>query len=620
MDSLCKGIPIKNVPAPAWIPDPALQAETNLGQLMSALYIETYQELHRWSVQNFQEFWERSINRVGIQFTQPYEQLCDLSQGIENPTWLKGAQFNIVDSCFQGDPERVAIVANEGDKLSFISLSRLERYVNRFARGLLQEGLKPGNRIAMAMPMTWQSVAAYLGVIKAGGVVVSIADSFSVEEIDTRLEITRPEAVVTQDYVVCGGKIHELYKKILRTRARKVIVVPAFKESRSPIRTGDTTWEEILSDDDQFESVVCNSDTISNILFSSGTTGTPKAIPWTHATPIKCAVDGHWHHDIQEGDRFAWPSNLGWMMGPWLIYATLINRATMALYSDTPRDEKFGRFVQDAELTHLGLVPSLVKIWRASGCMEDLDWKKLRLFSSTGECSNPDEMLYLMKLADSRPVIEYCGGTEIGGGYITGTVIQLNSPATFSTPAMGLDFDILDEEGNLATNGEVFLKNPSIGLSTSLLKRSHHEEYYEGTPAAYYRRHGDQIEALGNGYYRAHGRVDDTMNLGGIKVSCDEIERACSGIEEISEVAAIEVSSIGGGPSELILYVVPSRGIVPRKSELLDKTQWAIKQNLNPLFKVADIFILSSLPRTASNKVMRRELRQLYKEQETVKI
>src|SRR4029077_19776043 len=114
---------------------------------------------------------------------------------------------------------------------------------------------------------------------------------------------------------------------------------------------------------------------------------------------------------------------------------------------------EFGRFVQEAKATMLGVVPSLVKTWRNTGCMEGLDWSAIKVFSSTGECSNAEDMRWLMSLAGGKPVIEYCGGTEIGGGYIVGTVTQPCLPGAFSTPALGLDFVILDVHGNPANAG-----------------------------------------------------------------------------------------------------------------------------------------------------------------------
>jgi acetyl-CoA synthetase len=346
-------------------------------------------------------------------------------------------------------------------------------------------------------------------------------------------------------------------------------------------------------------------------------------------TPVKSAADGFLHHDIKPGDAVAWPTNLGWMMGPWLIYASLINKASIALYYGVPTGRQFGQFVQDTGLAVLGLVPSLVRAWRTTDCMSGFDWSSLKLFSSTGECSSTDDMLFLMSLAGYRPVIEYCGGTEIGGGYITGTVVQPSAPATFSTPALGLDFVILDENGAETDNGEVFLAPPSIGLSQNLLNRDHHEEYFADAPPppprlsglrtendqdyeVKLRRHGDQAERLGGDYFRIHGRADDTMNLGGIKVSSAEIERTLNRIDDILETAAIGVPAPGGGPARLVVYTVLNPGSSISSDDLRKKMQTAIKQDLNPLFKVYKAVLVDSLPRTASNKVMRRILRKKY--------
>jgi acetyl-CoA synthetase len=261
----------------------------------------------------------------------------------------------------------------------------------------------------------------------------------------------------------------------------------------------------------------------------------------------------------------------------------------------------------------LGVVPSLVKAWRAHHMIDRIDWSHLRAFSSTGEASNADDYLWLMARASYRPVVEYCGGTEIGGGYITQSLTQAASPATFSTPALGLDVAILDEEGRAATAGELFVIPPSVGLSQTLLNRDHHEVYYQDAPRGarleVLRRHGDAFEALPGGYYRAHGRADDTMNLGGIKVSSAEIERAVLGLPDVTDVAAIAVDPPGGGPSLLVLYVVARPGAAPKPDALKDAAQKAIAERLNPLFRVHEVRLAESLPRTASNKVMRRVLR-----------
>jgi acetyl-CoA synthetase len=262
----------------------------------------------------------------------------------------------------------------------------------------------------------------------------------------------------------------------------------------------------------------------------------------------------------------------------------------------------------------LGVVPSIVKAWRNGGMTDGVDWRAIRAFSSTGEASNADEYLWLMARARNKPVVEYCGGTEIGGGYLTQALTQPASPATFSTPALGLDVRILDEAEHPAHNGELFLVPPSIGLSHTLLNRNHNEVYYEGVPhgpvGETLRRHGDQVEALPGGYYRAQGRADDTMNLGGIKVSSAEIERSVLGLDGVADVAAIAVDPPAGGPSLLVLFVVGT-GLNPEAVK--GAAQKSIAARLNPLFRVHDVRIVDSLPRTASNKVMRRVLRDNYR-------
>jgi acetyl-CoA synthetase len=378
------------------------------------------------------------------------------------------------------------------------------------------------------------------------------------------------------------------------------------------LRPGDRTWTDFLSPNDHFTAIPTQASAPINILFSSGTTGEPKAIPWTQTTPIKAASDGHLHQDIHSGDVVAWHTNLGWMMGPWLIYASLINRATIALYDGSPSDRSFGTFIQNARVTMLGVVPSLVNTWRRTGCMNGLDWSHLKAFSSTGECSNPQDMLFLMALAGYKPIIEYCGGTEIGGGYLTGTLVQPCSPSTFTTPALGLDIVIVDAAGHSANKGEAFIIPPSIGLSTELLNCDHHQVYFADTPPFAFplRRHGDQLERLSNRYYRAQGRVDDTMNLNGIKVSAVEIEQTLNTVPEISETAAVAIAPSDGGPNQLVIYAVLTPQISPFSAATLQTLlQTTLKQRLNPLFKIHAVVVVESLPRTASNKIMRRVLR-----------
>ncbi|MFS7911997.1 putative acetate--CoA ligase [Helianthus anomalus] len=169
---------------------------------------------------------------------------------------------------------------------------------------------------------------------------------------------------------------------------------------------------------------------------------------------------------------------------------------------------------------------------------------------------------------------------------------------------------------NVVGVGELALNPLMFGASSTLLNANHYDVYFKGMPSwngKILRRHGDVFERTIRGYYRAHGRADDTMNLGGIKVSSVEIERVCNSVDDrILETAAIGLTPAGGGPEKLVIVVVfkDANDSTPELNSLKQSLNKALQKNLNPLFKVSDVVPLASLPRTATNKVMRRVLRQ----------
>jgi acetyl-CoA synthetase len=609
-------------PPQIWQPDPEQSNRSNLFRLMQKLNLNSYEDLHTWSVENRPAFWDMVVKELGIAMARNPRIIYDGRDGVENCLWLPEAQLNIVDSCFQAPPHHPALVLGreETPQFEIITYDSLQRMTNRFANGLRNHGFKEGDCIALYMPMNFECVAAYLGTIRAGCCVVSIADSFQPPEVKKRLDLSQSKAVVTVSSFRRGGKAFQLYEKAKKAEAPTAVVLPPAENERVELRAADLSWNDFLGDAETFDSVVADPYRTTNILFSSGTTGTPKAIPWTHLTPIKCAMDGRYHQDIRTSDRVCWPTNIGWMMGPWLVYATLINGATAALYEGAPHQHGFIRFVQNAGVTILGVIPSLVKAWRSERASDESNWCGIRLFSSTGEPSNQEDYLWLMSQSRYKaPVIEYCGGTEIGGGYITGSVLQPASPATFTTPALGLDFVLFDARGKEVIQGdmgEVFLVPPSIGLSQKLLNKDHHEEYYAGCPVgsegAVLRRHGDQIYKMARNFYKAQGRADDTMNLGGIKVAAPEIESIVNAHDAVYESAAVSIQQGGEGREQLVLFVVLNKG--RDEAQLLTELNQLIAAKLNPLFKIFKLVITRELAKTASHKVMRRELRRQYLE------
>ncbi len=600
------------LPHPVWQPTADEIQKTNLYKTMKQKGFMQYLPFHQWSRENAHDFLELTLKQLDIQFKVPPKILFKNATDAENIQWLPEAKFNIVDSCFNQPKSKIAITfQNSEQAIEKVSYGELEKRVNKIANGI-SNSFNAGDALAINMPMNIEAVCIYLAIIKAGCVAVSIADSFAPAEIQTRLEISHAKAIFTQDFYLRNQKKVFIYQKVCEASKVKAIV-----HCQSPTdltRTQDITLSKFMENtNENFEAVSRTADDFCNILFSSGTTGSPKAIPWTHTTPIRAAMDGFYHQDIQKDDIVAWPTNLGWMMGPWLVFATFINGATMALCNDSPTQKSFGEFIQNERITILGLVPSIVTAWEASKLMEDYDWSNIKCFSSSGECSSAEDYLYLMWLGNVKPVIEYCGGTEIGGAYLSSTLIQANTPSMFTTPTLGMNFVLLDDNHKInLKKGEVALIPPALGLSQTLMNRDHHEVYFAGMPKLKnipLRRHGDEIEKINAECYQSLGRADDTMNLGGIKTSSAEIERVLNDLEQIQECAAIAVSPEKGGPSLLVIYAITQ---APDLENLKGICQRQIKDKLNPLFKIHDLRFTDKLPRTASNKIMRRVLRDEY--------
>jgi len=587
--------------------------------------------------------------------------------------WFPGATMNIVDTCFNnsgvGDAsEQAALVwakegegdamANDGELMSWTHEELLRRS-SRIASCLKAVGLGKGSRVGVCMPMTAESVAVYLAVVMAGGAVVGIADSFSRHEIATRLRVAGATAVFTQDTLFRGSKHIPLYGRIAgaaddykaQTGASVQVVCLSVDQPsgesgpsssfplRCDLRPTDLSFLDLLelSSAEEFVPCECHPQDVTNVLFSSGTTGEPKAIPWDHVAPIKAAPDAMLHHDVRQGDVVCWPTNLGWMMGPWLLYAGLCNGATVAIFEGSPLGKAFCSFVEAAGVTMLGTVPSIVKAWKAKNSVTGSDWSRVTRFSSSGEASNPEDYHWLSSRVNGyAPVIEYIGGTELAGGYMSGSMVQPQAASHFTTFAFGCDLRLLgpdqieiseDRRDSLIAKtgqceGEVALVPPMLGSSYRLLNRDHDEVYFSGMPKTArgerMRKHGDMLCFKPSGLIRAGGRTDDTMNLGGIKTSSLEIENVCNaacrqhGIPA-KECAAVATPPVGGGPDLLWICAACAESVeecerAGRSEEWAKVFQRAISKNLNPLFKVHRVLLVGELPRTASNKIMRKAL------------
>jgi acetyl-CoA synthetase len=597
--------------------------DSNLSEWMKKLHY-TYPEFYTWSIENKSAFWEHIIQSIPLKMQTPYTKILTEANNPDETIWLKDARFNIVESCFQANTNQTAIYYQSEQSKEIISISygALHTKVVRYATAMREMGFTFQDRIILYIPFSIEAVASYLALIYIGAVPVLVADSFSAAELKKRIDIIHAKAVITTDHYQYADKKINVLSKVLEADPEKIILHTSEITDATSIRNNSA--DVLLSDLLKCTSPATpsyyhtSSDTIS-ILFSSGTTKEPKALPWKAATPIKCAADGKLVQDMHEGDVVTWTSGMGWMMAPWLIFSSLLNKASIAIYSGAYSKKEFIDFTIQTKVSILGTIPSVVKSWRAQNFEKIANWN-IRVFSSTGEPSDAGDYLYLFYMNDFKaPIIEYCGGTEIGGGYISSAVVQPNALSYFNTAVPGSKFIVVDEYKEVVSaegSGEVFLIPPAMGLSQQLLNKNHHEEYYSELPEIKdypkLRKHGDgfYVQKLdGITYYKSIGRTDDSMNLGGIKISSIEIETVVNKHTSVFESVAIAAQDKNGGPEKLILFIHANNPIqdVPA---FQNEVQKMIQKELNPLFKISEIRFKENFPRTASNKLMRKELRK----------
>jgi acetyl-CoA synthetase len=357
------------------------------------------------------------------------------------------------------------------------------------------------------------------------------------------------------------------------------------------------------------------------IIYTSGTTGKPKGTVHVHGGfPVKTAQDMAHGFDIGADDTVFWYTDIGWMMGPWLIFGTLALGATMVLYEGTPdhpAPDRLWRMVADHKVTVLGVSPTLVRGLMTHG--DELparhDLSSLRILGGTGEPWNPEPFKWFFeKIGGGRiPIINYTGGTEISGGILCGNVITHLRPCSFAGPLPGMAADVVDAEGNSVRGevGELVIRNPWPGMTRGFWgdKQRYLDTYWSRFDGVWV--HGDWAYAdPEDDLWYVLGRSDDTIKVAGKRLGPAEVESVLVAHASVAESAAIGVPDELKGEA-LVCFVIlrPGKiGTAELALELQDLVATALGKPLRP----KAVHFVTDLPRTRNAKILRRVVRSVY--------
>ena len=615
-----------------WRPTPDYLEAANLTRFMRQHDIPDFEALMRRSTEDVAWFTDAVLKFLDIQFSEPYSQVVDLSRGIAWPRWVVGGKMNIVhnllDKYIGTETEGRPAVIWEGEegKTRTLTYGELYRKVNQAANALRSLGLGKGDAIGLYMPMAPEIVIAMLAIAKIGGIILPLFSGYGAGAIVSRLVDADAKALFTADGFFRRGD-PVLMKPVADEAAQQVpslehmIVLNRADQEIEMAPGRDHWWHELVnSQPETAETEGTDAEDILMIIYTSGTTGRPKGAVHTHAGfPVKAAQDMAFGTDVHPGQIIYWMTDMGWMMGPWLVFGALLLGSTFFIYDgapDYPGPDRLWAIVERHGITTLGVSPTLIRslIQFGEDPFRSHDLSSLRFFASTGEPWNPDPWMWLFQRVGGGklPIINYSGGTEISGGIVMGNPILPLKPAAFSGPCPGMAADVFDEEGNPVRNqvGELVIKAPWIGMTRGFWKdpERYEETYWSRWPGVWV--HGDFAAIDSDGLWYILGRSDDTIKIAGKRLGPAEVESVLVNHPAVLEAAAIGVPDEIKG-SHLVVFCVLTAEATPSeamRAELRDKIVNAMGKPLAP----HDVLFVSDLPKTRNAKVMRRMIRSAY--------
>lgn len=608
-----------------WSPSPEETADTNTARFMEAHGIEDFATLLTRSTADPEWFWEAVVEFIGLPFDPPWSAIRDTSRGHPWATWFVGSGFNLsvacVDRWAEDAPDHPAIRSmKENGETRELSYGQLLEEVERLAGALTGLGVGRGDAVAVYLPMSTEAVLSLLAVARLGAIFIPVFSGYAAGAVATRLDDPKPKVMICANGFERRGSLIPMKKTAdeaveMAGGVDRILVVAYADGDDTPMTTGrDSWWHEVVPTADPAPATWTGPEDPVMIAYTSGTTGRPKGAVHVQAgITTKVAQEGCFQLDLKREDTLMWFTDMGWIMGPWMVIAGLANGTTIATYDgapDYPGPDRLWQVVSELGLTVLGISPTLVRALQPHGVDQARkhDLGALRLFGSTGEPWNPEPWWWLFGEVGQggRPIMNISGGTEIGACILSTNLLQGLKPTALGSPALGMDADVYDDQGQPVRGevGELVIRGSWPGMTRS----------FWGEPdryiATYWSRftdtwvHGDWASIDEDGFWFLHGRSDDTLNIAGKRIGPAEIESVVVALDEVVMCAAIAVPDEVKGEA-IALFCVAAPGVTPDDG-LTARVSDSCVDALGKAFRPEQVRWVDDLPRTRSQKIMRR--------------
>jgi acetyl-CoA synthetase len=601
--------------------------------IVESARVRDYESLRREAARDPLKFWEERARE--LRWYRPWDKVLDDSRA-PFYQWFVGGKTNVVLNAldrWQNTPTRnkLALIweGEDGSQKTF-SYFALQREVCQFANVLKSMGVQRGDRVTIYLPRILELPVAMLACAKIGAVHSVVYGGFSVEALHERIEDSESRVVITADGGYMRGKVVPLKSIVDEALQRTGIVehVIVVRRTRQPVNMEperDYFYDELLtlpiarSNGERCLTEVMDAEDPLFLLYTSGTTGKPKAIVHTHGGyQVGVSTTLQYAFDLREEDRWWCAADPGWITGhSYIVYGPLILGATQVIYEGAPTHpypDRWWKIVEKYGVSILYTAPTAIRGLMRFGesWVNRRDLSTLRILGTVGEPINPEAWRWYHRVVGKErcPVIDTWWQTETGMFMITPVPSFPLKPGSATRPFPGITAEVLDDEGHPVKPGEegkLVISTPWPAMLRGLYKDPDRyvKQYWSAYPGKYLT--GDSAKVDEDGYFWIIGRMDDVIKVSGYRLGTAEIESALVSHRAVSEAAAIGLPDEVKG-NVIHASVILRAGFQPTH-ELAEELILHVGHEIGPIARPAKIEFLDSLPKTRSGKIMRRVLK-----------
>ncbi len=613
-------------------PEPATAEAANITAYMQEKGFSTYEELHKWSVENIEEFWADMAK--DLEWFEPWDDVLKWDPEKVELEWFAGAKTNIVYNCLdrhmQTEVKNHVAFYWEGEdgETKTYSYADLYREVNRFAYVLKSLGVNRGDRVIIYLPRIPEQWVAMLGCARIGAVHSVVYSGLSAQALRDRASDAQARIVITADGFLFRGKIVPLKGIVDAAVAEsptveRVITVKRAGNDINFHRGRDLWFHELMEmapENAYVEPEHLDSEDWLYMLYTSGSTGKPKGVVHTHGGyQVAMSATMKFVFDIKPGDVYWCTADPGWVTGhSYIVYGPLLVGATGVFYEGAPTFPDPGRLwriVDKYKVTIIYTAPTAIRaLMRLGNAWPNAsDLSSLRFLGTVGEPINPEAWMWYREIGGDQPVIDTWWQTETGMHMITPTLITPLKPGSATRPFLGIEADVVDREGNPVEaneGGYLIVRQPWPSMMRTIFGdvdryRSYwHTVLCDGKPVYLA---GDAAHKDQDGYFWIQGRVDDVISKSGYRLGSSEIESALVSHNAVAEAAVIGKPHDVTGES-IKAFVTLKQGF-DENEQMKATLRQHVRNTVGPIAQPDEIEFTVNLPKTRSGKIMRRVLK-----------